>query len=161
MEKKEKIGSGTGCLYAAQNGAIIPLEQVPDKTFSEKLLGDGVAIIPSDGMVVSPAKGKIIVIAETKHACAIETDDGAELLIHIGLETVGLGGKGFESLVKVGDRVDVGMPICRIDRTLWDSAEKPLYTPLVITNSLDYEMIVTAEKTAKAGETCVIRYTRK
>lgn len=157
-EKKQKTNTKGGCLYAAQNGKIIPLEKVPDKTFSEKTLGEGAAIIPTDGLVVSPAKGSVMLVAETKHAYAIETEEGAEILIHIGLDTVNLGGKGFEALVSAGDKVEVGTPLCRVDKELWDSTENPLYTPMLITNSSDYSITVTEDTAAKAGKTCVITY---
>ena len=99
---------------------------MPDETFAGKKLGEGIAIIPSDGNISAPAAGTICLIAPTKHAIAIETDDGAELLIHIGLETVKLDGKGFDVKVKQGDRVEVGTPLCNVSEELWKNPEKAI-----------------------------------
>ena len=122
------------CLYAAQTGTAIPLEKVPDDVFSQKVMGEGVAVIPDDTLVVAPAAGEVAVVAETKHAYAIVAEDGTEILIHIGLETVNLQGKGFEALVKPGDKVQIGTPLCKVDESLV-KGETPLYTPMIITNA--------------------------
>ncbi len=145
------------CLYAAQTGEVIPLEKVPDDVFSQKVMGDGIAIIPRDTIVVAPVAGKIAVIAETKHAYAIIAEDGTEVLIHIGLETVKLDGKGFEPLVRQGDQVEVGTPLCKVEKSLING-EVPLYTPMIIMSS--DEMIDLKFKTGNvtAGKDCVIEY---
>ncbi len=150
-----------GCLYAAQNGTVIPLEKVPDKTFSEKTLGDGAAVIPTDGTVVSPVKGELVLIAETKHAYAIAAEDGLELLIHIGLDTVNLKGEGFEPLAKVGERLEVGTPICRVAPKVLENGGQPLYTPMIITNSDACTELEVVEGKAEAGKSCALRYNRK
>ena len=90
-------------LYAPLNGEYMPIEKVPDPVFSDKILGDGVAVLPTDGNVLAPCDGEITNVAETLHAYGIQTPDGLELLIHIGLNTVELKGGGFPPLVKVGD----------------------------------------------------------
>lgn len=148
-----------GRLLAPADGTVIPLEKVPDDVFSLKVLGEGAAVIPTDGTVVAPADGTITVVAETKHAYAMETADGLELLIHIGLETVNLQGKGFTPLVKPGDQVKAGTPLCRVDAALV-KGEKPLYTPVVITNYSELAEIKTAEGQATAGKTCIITYSK-
>lgn len=163
-EKKEttsfKKGAAIrkGCLYAAQTGEVIPLTEVPDDVFSQKVLGDGIAMIPADTMVVSPVKGVIAVVAETKHAYAIAAEDGTEILIHIGLETVNLQGKGFEALVKVGDSVEAGTPLCKVDASLING-DTPLYTPMLLTNMDAVAKIECKTGDAEAGNTCVITYT--
>lgn len=151
-------GTAGSVIYAMQNGKTIALEDVPDETFAGKKLGEGIAIIPSDGNISAPAAGTICLIAPTKHAIAIETDDGAELLIHIGLETVKLDGKGFDVKVKQGDRVEVGTPLCNVSEELWKNPEKPLYTPIIITNSDEFSHINITEGFTTAGKTEVIRY---
>ena len=151
-------GTAGSVIYAMQNGKTIALEDVPDETFAGKKLGEGIAIIPSDGNISAPAAGTICLIAPTKHAIAIETDDGAELLIHIGLETVNLDGKGFDVKVKQGDRVEVGTPLCNVSEELWKNPEKPLYTPIIITNSDEFSHINITEGFTTAGKTEVIRY---
>ncbi len=92
-------------IFSPISGEIIPLSDVQDKTFSDKLIGDGVAIIPSEGKVYAPFDGKITNIFPTKHAIGLKSDEGVELLIHIGLDTVELKGQGFISHVEEGDRV--------------------------------------------------------
>ena len=92
-------------ILAPVKGKVIPLEQVPDEVFAEKVLGDGVAIIPEDGKIYSPVDGTITTITDSLHAYGFETEDGIQMIVHFGLETVNLKGKGFTSRVKVGDKV--------------------------------------------------------
>ena len=118
-------------------GKTVNLDDVPDKVFSERLLGDGVAILPEDGMIFSPADGVISSVAEAKHAYGISSDDGTEILIHFGLETVELKGEGFEPLVKSGDRVKKGQLIARVDIELLKQKGYSLLTPVIICNAPD------------------------
>lgn len=94
-------------LLAPLNGTIIPLEEVPDPVFSQKMMGEGVAIQPTGGHVYAPFSGEIIMITPTKHAIAIRSKSGVEVLIHIGLETVSLKGEGFKLAVKEGEHVSI------------------------------------------------------
>lgn len=151
--------TGVGCVYASQTGKAIPLEQVPDDVFSQKVMGDGIAIIPSEETVVAPAAGEIVVVADTKHAYAIETEDGLELLVHIGLETVNLQGRGFTSLVQPGDKVEIGTPLCRVSKELLEG-DSPLYTPIIITNPDELKEIVIKEGKVSAGKSCVLEYVK-
>ena len=105
-DTKKKPDSGIQIL-APINGKVIPLEQVPDPVFAEKIIGDGVAIQPSDGKIYSPVDGEITTVADTLHAYGFRTEDGIELLIHFGLETVALKGECFKAHVKAGDKVAV------------------------------------------------------
>lgn len=148
-----------GTLYACQTGRAVALEQVPDAVFSQKVLGEGIAIIPEDDTVVCPAAGEIILVADTKHAYAIATDDGLEVLVHIGLETVGLQGKGFTPLVKAGDKVQVGTPLCTVDKELLKGTQ-PLYTPIIITNMDGVKDVHIIEGRVTAGVTSIITYSK-
>lgn len=149
----------TGKLVAPLSGTAIPLEKVPDDVFSLKVLGEGIAIIPENGIIVAPADGTVTVVADTKHAYAMELQDGLEILVHIGLETVNLKGKGFTSLVKPGDKVKAGTPLCQIDAVLLEG-EKPLYTPVVITNYSELAELKVTEGKVISGETCIITYSK-
>jgi len=91
------------------------LEEVPDPVFAQKMMGDGIAIEPTEGTVVSPVNGEIVQFFPTKHAIGIKSETGVEVLIHVGLETVGMKGEGFEGLVEVGDKVKVGTPLLTFD----------------------------------------------
>ena len=126
-KKKEKRGyymsnmanhGAKWSVYAPLNGQAVALEQVPDEVFSEKVLGDGLGIIPSDGKVYSPVNGEISSVAETLHAYGFESDDGLEILVHVGLDTVALKGEGFKSYVNEGDKVCVGDLVAEVDRLM-------------------------------------------
>lgn len=149
----------SGKVYATQTGKSIKLDEVPDDVFSKKLMGDGVAIIPTDEIVVSPVEGEVVVVAQTNHAYGIRLDEGLEILVHIGLETVNLGGDGFMPLVKVGDRVNVGTPLCEVNKDLI-SNESPLYTPIILTNAYDFEDIKIYETESIAGKDVVLEYVK-
>ena len=127
-------------LVAPTNGKLLPLEQVKDKVFADKILGDGIAIIPDNGTIVSPADGEIISVADTKHAYGIRTDEGIEILIHIGIDSVSLGGKGFESHVSVGDRVVSGQHICTVDLDVFKQNNLSTATPILITDGSVYNL---------------------
>ncbi|WP_217585817.1 PTS sugar transporter subunit IIA [Lentibacillus saliphilus] len=130
-------------IYAPMNGQIVPLEKVPDPVFSEKMMGDGIAIIPSDGQVRAPVNGEVIQIPTTKHAIGIKTDDGIEILIHIGLETVALNGEGFDVLVHTGDHVKTGDLLINFDLDYIQKHAADVITPIIITNSKDINADIT------------------
>lgn len=121
-------------LYAPMEGDIIPLEKVTDPVFSEKMMGDGIAILPTNGTVVAPADGTVIQIAPTKHAIGIRTEDGAEILIHVGLDTVELSGSPFDVHVNVGDPVTTGQALLTADLAQIHQSGKDTVTPMIITN---------------------------
>lgn len=143
LDKKSAMCTIDNCEYAdmiekilaPMRGRVIPLEQVPDKTFADKLLGDGIAIEPEDGLVVAPVDGKIALVFETKHAVAIQTDSGVELLIHVGIDTVKMKGKGFKSFVKNGDRVKAGDKLLEVDLDLVREKAVSSITPILVTNA--------------------------
>lgn len=157
--KKKNVAPVEPQLVAPMTGEYINIAQVPDPAFSNKVLGDGVAVMPTEGLVVAPISGKIISIADTRHAFGIHAD-GLDILIHIGLNTVELAGEGFEPLVKVGQTVSVGDPICRVDLNLIRSQGYALYTPVVITSIDAVKELTTHTGSGTAGETVVLEYTK-
>ncbi|AGF55524.1 PTS system glucose-specific IIA component [Clostridium saccharoperbutylacetonicum] len=136
-------------IFSPLNGKVIDISDVPDPVFSEKMMGDGFAIIPSDGKLVSPVKGTIIQVFPTKHAICIEAIDGLEIIIHIGLDTVELNGSGFDVKVKVNDSVDVGDLLVNIDIDFLKINNKDTVTPVVISNYADKVKSMTLEKNSK------------
>lgn len=121
-------------LYNPIEGEIISIEKVPDQVFSEKMLGDGFAIIPNGNKVYAPIAGEVKVLFPTLHAIAIETVEGLELLIHIGIDTVELKGEGFTGHVKVGDNVKQGDLLITFDKEVIKSKATSIITPVLITN---------------------------
>ena len=154
--EKEKSQS---VVYAPLTGKAVPLDQVPDPVFSEKVLGDGVAIIPEDGRIVSPVDGQIESVAETGHAYGFSTEDGLELLVHVGLETVSLKGECFKVHVKEGDQVKKGDLVAEVD--LAYLAEKNInpITPVLICSDIDGQDLKCAEGGVEAGKTAVLMLT--
>lgn len=128
-------------------GRIVPLSEVPDAAFSSEALGKGIAIEPTIGEVSSPVNGRVVTIFPTGHAIGIETEDGAEILIHIGLDTVKLDGKGFNALVETGDTVTAGQKLITFDIELIKEAGYPVVTPIVITNTANYKEITVSDVT--------------
>ncbi|MEJ9211812.1 PTS glucose transporter subunit IIA [Bacillus smithii] len=124
-------------LYSPLSGEVISLEHVPDPVFAQKMMGDGLAIIPSSGKVVSPTNGKIVKIFPTKHAIGLLSDKGLEILIHIGLDTVELNGEGFEVFVQNGQIVKIGEPLLKVDLEYLERKNKEIVTPVIITNILE------------------------
>ena len=123
-------------------GEIQPLSEVPDAVFSQKMMGDGFAIIPSEGLVVSPVDGTIVSFFPTKHAIGIESDSGREILIHVGIDTVKLDGEGFEALVSQGDRVKKGQPLLKVDVDYIQEHAVSIITPIIFTNLFEGESVV-------------------
>ena len=145
-EKEEKI------IAAPVNGTAIPMSQVSDPTFSQEILGKGTAVIPSDGRVVAPADGLVTMVFDTKHAIGLATESGLELLIHIGVDTVELGGKFYTAHVKDGDVVKKGQTLITFDMDAIKAAGYDVTTPLIVTNTDDYEEVkMLAEGTVDNG----------
>ncbi|HEL0715530.1 TPA: PTS beta-glucoside transporter subunit IIBCA [Streptococcus equi subsp. zooepidemicus] len=134
-------------IYAPMVGTVLPLSEVPDETFSSKLLGEGLAILPNEEYVYAPFDGEVITLFPTKHAIALKNAKGVDVLIHVGIDTVELKGQGFEQLVKAGDAVKQGQPLLRIDLELIGSKGYSLVTPFVVTNSSEQlEIIINDNK---------------
>ena len=140
-------------LSACLNGTVVPLADVKDEAFASGALGDGIAIEPADGELVAPADGEISSTFETHHAVGMTTADGAELLMHIGIDTVKLGGKHFTYLVNEGDKVKKGQPLIRFELEAIKAEGYPVTTPLIVCNTDDYAAVAAkASGTVKQGD---------
>lgn len=140
-------------LSACLNGTVVPLAEVKDEAFASGALGDGIAIEPIDGELVAPADGEISSTFDTHHAVGMTTVDGAELLMHIGIDTVKLGGKHFTYLVNEGDKVKKGQPLIRFELEAIKAEGYPVTTPLIVCNTDDYAAVVAkASGTVKQGD---------
>lgn len=146
---QKKVKTQIEEIYSPLAGEIIPLAEVPDPVFSQKMMGDGIAIIPREGKLVSPVEGEIVQVFPTKHAIGIKSAKGLEILIHVGLETVKLKGEGFEVFVKEGQYVKTGDVLSSFDIPFLESKNKEIVTPIIITNTLEklggMEQISTSE----------------
>ncbi|RRZ93767.1 PTS N-acetyl glucosamine transporter subunit IIABC [Erwinia sp. 198] len=140
-------------LLAPVSGEVVALEQVPDEAFASKAVGEGVAIRPTGSTVVSPASGTILKIFNTNHAFCLETEKGLEVVVHMGIDTVALEGKGFTRLVEEGAQVKAGEPILEMDLAWLNSHAKSMISPVVVTNIEDFSGIrLVAGDTVIAGE---------
>ena len=134
--KGEKVNDNH--IYAPLTGKVVPISEVPDPTFAEGMLGNGIAIIPTDGKVYAPCNGKVETMFSTGHAVALSTAGGAELLIHVGLETVGLNGAPFTIHVADGDEGKKGQLLFEAILEMIQEAGLPIITPVVVCNSDDF-----------------------
>ncbi len=163
MEKDEVIetahasGKTDFLLYAPVDGDCISLDEVKDDVFSSRMMGDGVAFRFKGNRVCAPCGGTICMIAETKHAFGIMNEDGAEILVHIGLDTVNLGGEGFRVLVKENQTVEKGAPVIELDREFFESKGIDLTTPMIVTNGETMSLETFTGKEAETGNTVVVR----
>ncbi|WHX80216.1 glucose-specific PTS transporter subunit IIBC [Priestia flexa] len=131
---KAAVSTNGGDIVSPIEGELVPLSEVPDQVFSQKLMGDGFAIIPKTGTVVAPVDGKIVNLFPTKHALGIESTTGQEILIHFGIDTVNLKGEGFDALVAQGDEVKQGQPLLQVDLDFVKSNAPSTITPVIFTN---------------------------
>ena len=127
-------------IYSPVNGQCILLENVPDQMFAQKLMGEGAGFTFEEDTVYAPCDGEIMMIAHTKYAIGIKSKNGAEILVHIGLDTVELNGKGFEVLIQSGQKIKAHSPMIKINRMLMSEKNINLTTPLVITNKDDVDV---------------------
>ncbi|WP_096435985.1 glucose-specific PTS transporter subunit IIBC [Alteribacter populi] len=143
-------------------GELLDLGEVPDQVFSERMMGDGFAIKPKNGLVKSPVNGKVVNVFPTKHAIGIEADSGHELLIHFGIDTVNLKGKGFEALVKEGDQVKQGQELLKVDLDTIKEQVPSTITPVVFTNLNDGESVkLQKQGSVSIGDTDLIHIVKK
>ncbi|MBD2782267.1 PTS transporter subunit EIIC [Xenorhabdus sp. 42] len=138
QEKSESVLT----LVAPLTGELIKLEDVPDEAFSSKLVGDGIAIRPTSNTVFSPVSGTVVKVFDTNHAVCIESDNGVEVIVHIGIDTVSLNGKGFERLIEEGMKVKAGEPILKLDLDYLNAHAKSTISPIVISNIDDYSAVI-------------------
>ena len=127
-------------------GNIVPLDQVPDQVFASGAMGKGIAIDPTDGVVVAPTKATVNLVFPTGHAIGLTTENGAELLIHIGMDTVSLAGKGFKTYVEAGDVVEAGQKLIEFDLATIRDAKLPVITPVIVTNTADFDDVLTTKE---------------
>lgn len=156
-EKVQKLAEDTESLsekveeeitvYSPLKGTVIPLDQVEDEAFSSGVLGKGAAVIPEEGVLWAPADGTISAMFPTGHAIGMVTESGAEVLMHVGMDTVKLNGEGFKPLIKAGDQVRKGQPLLEFDMKLIQEAGYSLVTPVLVTNYMQYGEI----RTLKTG----------
>jgi PTS system glucose-specific IIA component len=149
-------------ITAPLTGRIFSLENVPDPVFSQKMMGEGFAIEPTNGEVVAPIDGEIVQLFHTKHAIGLKTENGAEIIIHVGLETVAMEGEGFTAHVKEGSKVKKGDKLLTVDLEKVREKAKSTVTPVVVTNSADSEKIsLVATDSVIKGETVCMTVTMK
>jgi sugar PTS system EIIA component len=145
-------------ILAPVDGQIVALDEVPDPVFSQRMMGEGVAVVPSKGNIHAPVDGTVILVAATKHAIGIRAKDGTEILIHVGLETVALNGSGFSLAVSEGERVTAGQVLMEVDWEYIRTQAKSTVTPIVITNNQGNkkQVTITKEKVCIQGKTVII-----
>lgn len=141
-------------LVSPITGDVVALEQVPDEAFASKAVGDGVAVKPTSNIVVAPAAGTVVKIFNTNHAFCLETNNGAEIVVHMGIDTVALEGKGFKRLVEEGAEVKAGEPILEMDLDFLNANARSMISPVVCSNSDDYSaLVILASGKVVAGQT--------
>ncbi|MDR2662853.1 MAG: PTS glucose transporter subunit IIA [Treponema sp.] len=151
-----------GTVYATQNGTALAITEMPDEVFAGKVLGDGICILPDDGKVYAPVDGMVESADDTGHAYGIAADDGADIMIHIGVDTVELAGAGFKRLVKPGQSVKAGELICDVDLEAVKKAGYPVHTALLLSNGEFFAITGTAaDSPVLAGKTAAFRYKKK
>ena len=149
-------------IYAPLTGEYVKIEDIPDPVFAQKMMGEGFGINPTEGEVVSPIEGKVDNVFPTKHAIGLKADNGLELLVHIGLDTVQLDGEGFEVLVNSGDTVQVGDPLVKFNLEYISNNAKSVISPVIITNTDQTSAININDVIAIVkGETKVVDVTMK
>lgn len=141
-------------LVSPITGDVVALEQVPDDAFASKAVGDGIAVKPTSNIVVAPAAGTVVKIFNTNHAFCLETNNGAEIVVHMGIDTVALEGKGFKRLVEEGTDVKAGEPILEMDLDFLNANARSMISPVVCSNSDDYSaLVILASGKVVAGQT--------
>lgn len=141
-------------LVSPITGDVVALEQVPDEAFASKAVGDGIAVKPASNIVVAPAAGTVVKIFNTNHAFCLETNNGAEIVVHMGIDTVALEGKGFKRLVEEGTDVKAGEPILKMDLDFLNANARSMISPVVCSNSDDYSaLVILASGKVVAGQT--------
>ncbi|HBT5591238.1 TPA: PTS N-acetyl glucosamine transporter subunit IIABC [Klebsiella pneumoniae] len=141
-------------LVSPITGDVVALEQGPDEAFASKAVGDGIAVKPTSNIVVAPAAGTVVKIFNTNHAFCLETNNGAEIVVHMGIDTVALEGKGFKRLVEEGTDVKAGEPILEMDLDFLNANARSMISPVVCSNSDDYSaLVILASGKVVAGQT--------
>ncbi|MBS9442129.1 N-acetylglucosamine-specific PTS transporter subunit IIBC [Photorhabdus heterorhabditis] len=153
-KKVENKGEVFLTLVAPVSGQLIDLKEVPDEAFSSKIVGDGIAIKPTSNIVLAPVSGTIVKIFDTNHAFCIETEEGVELIVHLGIDTISLNGKGFKRLVNEGAIVKVGEPVLNLDLDYLNANANSMISPVIVSNIGDYIGVnILAKGPVEAGKT--------
>lgn len=146
-------------LYSPVNGKRIDLSKVKDRVFSSKMMGDGLVFQFEEDTLYSPCDGQVTLVYETLHAYGFRLDNGAEVLLHIGMDTVNLNGEGFTSFVKQGQKVKVGDPIVKIDLEFMKEKGIDLTTPMILTNGSNFEYTICLDcENVKAKTDVVVEF---
>lgn len=145
-------------IVAQQTGNAISISEVPDPVFSDKILGDGIAILPTENGVYAPVSGTIVQIAHTLHAIGIESDDGIEVLVHLGIDTVKLNGEGFTCHVEVGQHVAAGEKLMDMDIRAIEQKGYSTISPCIITNLDAVRNLEFSPGSVSGGKTTVMNY---
>lgn len=150
----------TKAIYAFANGKTVDIKNVPDEVFATKMMGDGIAIIPQEGKIYAPISGNVKMIMEnSQHAVGLVSEDDIEILIHVGLDTVNLNGKGFETHVKVGDHVEKGTLLISYDKESLNNKDINDITMLVLTDPGHYQYTkFYTDMAVKINESPIIEY---
>ncbi len=149
-------------LFAPITGEVVAIEDVPDAAFASKAVGEGVAIRPTGKYVVAPCDGELVKIFNTNHAFAMVTDSGAELIVHIGIETVRLGGQGFTRLAQQGSRVKAGDPVLELDLDYLAANAVSIISPVVLSNADQFTALEgVASGSVEAGKTVLYHFNVK
>lgn len=156
LKKKKEL-----LLYAPVKGKCIPIDQVTDKVFSSKMMGDGIAFEPESNQIFAPCDATISMIASTKHAIGLVNAEGVEILIHVGLDTVNYMGKGFKLNVKKQQKVKKGDLLLTFDKEFFEHENVCLTTPLIITNHKDYNLEFSHINQQVQVNDSVIKYVKK
>ncbi|WP_337241961.1 N-acetylglucosamine-specific PTS transporter subunit IIBC [Proteus faecis] len=143
-------------MIAPFDGEVVALKDVPDEAFSSGIVGDGVAIKPTSNIVMAPATGTVVKIFDTNHAFCIETDNSVEIIVHMGIDTVALGGKGFKRLVEEGAEVKVGQPILELDLEYLNANAKSMISPVIVSNIDDFDKIANLVAGVVVGNKTII-----
>ena len=143
-------------VIAPLSGKVIALSEVPDEVFSQKVLGDGAAIIPEDGKIVSPVNGEVSTVSETLHAYGFTSDDGLEILVHVGIDSVALKGEGFTAHVKEGNKVKAGDLVAEVDLDVLKKNNIPTITPVLVCDGADELVMTAATGSVAAGKSVVL-----
>ena len=145
-------------MLAVADGEVILLERVPDEVFSSGMLGEGFAVEPTAGTIYSPVSGTIGAVTETKHAYTVRSEDGLDILVHIGVDTVKLGGEGFISLVEEGDEVKAGDIIARADLDIIKKQGCPTVIPVIVSNFEDMKSFEVKTGAVRGGKSAAMTY---
>lgn len=161
LDQSEDVEAKDEIIVSPASGKILNIKEVPDKIFSEEMMGCGFAIDPIDGMIVSPVDGEIDNVFPTKHAIGIISECGKEILVHLGIDTVKLEGKGFNILIKPNDKVKAGQPICKMDLDVIKENGFSTISPIIFTNMNTYKVVVDKEKDVNKGDKDIIHFEKR